>query len=124
MVAAADVPMDIVANVEGQNPKSNTVTARLVAMDWAYFVDDVEAVAGKLENPVSFPPGNLRPSAPRAVQSHGRLLGAARSWPRSLAMAGAVRPHRLTPGSRRRSTHPRPDLPAPLEFDLSTNPAR
>lgn len=123
-VAAADVPMDIVVNVEGQNPKSNTVTARLVAMDWAYFVDDVEAVAGKLENPVSFPPGEpatiplrVRFNLMDAFYERGQKLAEI-----ALAMAGrGSTTHRLT----LRIT-PTIDTslgpiryPAPLEFDLS-----
>lgn len=128
-VAAADVPLDIVVNVEGQNPKSNTVTARLVAMDWAYFVDDDEAVAGKLENPVSFPPGEpatiplrVRFNLMDAFYERGQKLAEI-----ALAMAGrGSTTHRLT----LRIT-PTIDTslgpihyPAPLEFDLSANPAR
>jgi hypothetical protein len=128
-VAAADVPMDIVVNVEGQNPKSNTVTARLVAMDWAYFVDDVEAVAGKLEKPVSFPPGEpatiplrVRFNLMGAFYERGQKLAEI-----ALAMAGrGSTTHRLT----LRIT-PTIDTslgpihyPAPLEFDLSASPTR
>lgn len=56
-VAAADIPMELTVHVEGRNPETNTVTARLVAMDWSYLVDDREVVAGRLTDPVSFAPG-------------------------------------------------------------------
>jgi len=128
-VAAADVPMDLTVNVEGRNPESNTVTARLVAMDWSYFVDDDEAVAGKLESPVSFPPGNpvtvplrVRFDLMDALYERGQKLAEI-----AIAMAGrGSTTHRLT----LRIT-PTIDTslgpiryPAPLEFDLSANSAR
>lgn len=128
-VAAADVPMDLVVNVEGRNPESNTVTARLVAMDWAYFVDDVEAVAGRLENPVSFPPGKpatiplrVRLNLMDALYERGQKLAEI-----ALAMAGhGATTHRLTlriTPTIETSLGPI-RYPAPLEFDLSANSSR
>lgn len=128
-VAAADVPMDLVVNVEGRNPESNTVTARLVAMDWAYFVDDVEAVAGRLENSVSFPPGKpatiplrVRLNLMDALYERGQKLAEI-----ALAMAGhGATTHRLTlriTPTIETSLGPI-RYPAPLEFDLSANSSR
>jgi hypothetical protein len=59
-VASKDVPLDITVHVEGRNPESNSTTARLMAMDWAYLVDDREAVSGRLTGPVAFEPGQPR----------------------------------------------------------------
>lgn len=56
-VAAQDVPLDLVVHLEGRNPETNNVTARMVAMDWTYLVDDRETVSGSLTQPLSFPPG-------------------------------------------------------------------
>jgi hypothetical protein len=56
-IASKDVPLDIIVHVEGRNPETNRVTARLVAMDWAYLVDDRETLSGRLDRAYSFPPG-------------------------------------------------------------------
>ncbi len=59
-LASEDVPLDLVAHVEGRNPETNDVTARLVQLDWAYLVDDREIVTGALESGYEFPPGQPR----------------------------------------------------------------
>ncbi len=59
-VASKDVPLDITVHLEGRNPETNTTTARLVAMDWAYLVDDRDVVSGKLTEPYQFIPGQPR----------------------------------------------------------------
>ena len=59
-VARGDVPMEITIDIEGRNPETNNVTARLVALDWAYLVDDREAVSGRLSQAYAFPPGEPR----------------------------------------------------------------
>lgn len=56
-VASKDVPLDLIVHLSGQNPAANNVTARMIAMDWSYFVDDRETVSGRLSEPYSFPPG-------------------------------------------------------------------
>jgi hypothetical protein len=61
-IARGDVPLDITVHIEGKNPESNDVTARLVELGWAYLVDDREVVTGRLTEAYTFPPG-----APRDV---------------------------------------------------------
>ena len=128
-VAAGDVPIDLTVNVEGRNPEANTVTARLVAMDWSYFVDDDEAVAGRLESPVSFPPGKpatvplrVRFNLMDALYERGQKLAEI-----ALAMAGrGSTTHRLTlriTPTIETSLGPI-RYPTPLEFDLSANSIR
>ena len=56
-IAAKDVPLDLTVHVEGRNPETNQVTAKLVALDWTYLVDDRETVSGRLAEPRTFPPG-------------------------------------------------------------------
>jgi hypothetical protein len=56
-VASKDVPLDLVVHLEGRNPETNDVTARMVAMDWAYLVDGRETVSGSVTRSLSFPPG-------------------------------------------------------------------
>ena len=56
-VASKDVPLDITVHLVGLNPSTNTTTARLVAMDWAYLVDDRDLVSGRLTESYRFLPG-------------------------------------------------------------------
>jgi hypothetical protein len=49
--------MGLTIHLEGRNPQSNQVTARLIALAWAYRVDDREILAGRLDEPLRFPPG-------------------------------------------------------------------
>lgn len=56
-VASKDVPMGLTIHLEGRNPESNQVAARLIALAWAYRVDDREILAGRLDQPLRFPPG-------------------------------------------------------------------
>jgi hypothetical protein len=56
-VASRDVPFELTAHVTGTNPGTNQVTARLIALDWAYVVDDRQVLEGALEREISFPPG-------------------------------------------------------------------
>jgi len=59
-IANKDVPLEVTLEVEGRNPETNTVTAKLVAMDWTCLVDDREVVSGQLREPISFAPGRAR----------------------------------------------------------------
>jgi hypothetical protein len=59
-IARRDVPMELTVHLEGRNPESNTVTAKLVGMDWSCLLDDKELVSGRLTGPYSFPPGVAR----------------------------------------------------------------
>jgi hypothetical protein len=59
-IASGEVPLQMTVHVEGRNPETNTVTARLLAMDWDFLVDDRELVSGRLEEPYTFEPGRAR----------------------------------------------------------------
>ena len=59
-VASKDVPLDITVHISGRNPETNKTTARLVAMDWAYLVDDRDIVSGRLTEAYTFVPGEPR----------------------------------------------------------------
>ena len=56
-VTTKTVPLTMTVHVEGTNPASNNVTARLLEMDWTLFVDDVETVSGSLDRQFQFAPG-------------------------------------------------------------------
>ena len=56
-VATKDVPFQLTIHVEGKNPETNQVTARLIALDWTYVVDDRELLSGTLDRSLQFPPG-------------------------------------------------------------------
>lgn len=56
-VAAREVPMGLTVHVEGRNPETNNVSAKLIALAWSYRVDDREILAGHLEESLRFPPG-------------------------------------------------------------------
>jgi len=57
-IASDDVPLDLEVHVVGTNPETNTVTAKLIGLDWSYIVDGREAVSGKVTESYEFPPGN------------------------------------------------------------------
>lgn len=59
-IAAHHVPLELTLQVEGRNPETNTVTAKLVAMEWTCLVDDQEVVSGQLSEPYTFEPGKAR----------------------------------------------------------------
>jgi len=59
-IASGSVPLEVTVHVEGRNPETNTVTARLVAMDWTCLLDDRDLVSGRLDEPYSFAPGRAR----------------------------------------------------------------
>jgi hypothetical protein len=59
-IAAHQVPLELTFQIEGRNPETNTVTAKLIAMDWSCLVDDHEVVSGELRDSYSFPPGKAR----------------------------------------------------------------
>jgi len=66
-IASGTVPLEVTVHVEGRNPETNTVTARLVAMDWTCLLDDRDLVSGRLDEPYSFAPGRAR-DVPIAVR--------------------------------------------------------
>jgi hypothetical protein len=56
-VAAKNVPISFTVHLEGRNPDSNQITAKLIALAWSYRVDDREILAGSVDQPLRFPPG-------------------------------------------------------------------
>lgn len=56
-IASKDVPLDLTVHVIGRNPETNTVTAKLIGLDWSYIVDGRQAVSGTLTEGYQFPPG-------------------------------------------------------------------
>lgn len=56
-VATDDVPLEFLLHVEATNPESNSVDARLVALDWTLLLEDRETISGILERGVVLPPG-------------------------------------------------------------------
>ena len=56
-VATRNMPLAMTVHVAGTNPAANTVTARLVQMDWTLFIDDVKTVSGRLDREFYFVPG-------------------------------------------------------------------
>ena len=56
-VVTKHVPLAMTIHVAGTNPASNTVTARLIRMEWTLFIDDVQTVSGRLDREFQFVPG-------------------------------------------------------------------
>ena len=60
-VAAAvlqnSVPLQFDLHVRAENPKDNTVNARLVRMEWTLLLQDEETIRGVIERAVVLPPG-------------------------------------------------------------------
>jgi hypothetical protein len=56
-LATGDVPLDFMLHVRATNPESNTVDARLVALDWTLLLEDRETISGALDRGVILPPG-------------------------------------------------------------------
>ena len=128
-LASGEVPMDLTVHVTGLNPESNSVTARLIAMDWSYLVDDREAVAGRLSDPISFAPGTpqdiplrVRLDLRKVFDERGRDLIEV-----ALALAGhGSSSHRVT--FRIAPTVDTPlgpiQYPSPISFDISSKSGR
>jgi hypothetical protein len=56
-VFSKDVPLALTVHIEGKNPETNQVTARLIALEWTYVVDGRELLTGTLDRSLQFPPG-------------------------------------------------------------------
>jgi hypothetical protein len=56
-VLAKDIPLDLVVHVRAANPPENSVSARLVDLDWTLFLEDRETVSGRLAGTILLPPG-------------------------------------------------------------------
>ncbi len=91
-VAAKDVPLELIVHVRAENPAENDVTARLVGLDWTFFVEDDALVAGRFDDRYAFPPGtpvdvpvDVTFDAYDAVQGNARSL-----FELALAVAGVA----------------------------------
>lgn len=123
------VPLRATVHVEGRNPETNTVTAKLVAMDWTCVVDDRDLVSGSLDEPYSFAPGRAR-DIPIPIECDLRqLFGSRRADLVDIALAVAgksSRSHtvslRLTPSID--TALGRIRYPAPITLDLATPETR
>ncbi len=56
-VAANEVPLELIAHLDATNPAENTVTARMVDLDWTLFIEDRRTFEGGLAGPVAIAPG-------------------------------------------------------------------
>jgi hypothetical protein len=56
-IASGDVPLRLTVHVVGRNPDSNTITAKLIGLDWSCIVDEREVVSGQVTEGYEFPPG-------------------------------------------------------------------
>ena len=57
-VVTRDVPLEMIAHVSATNPATNSVTARMVDLDWTLFIEDRRTLAGGLGGAVSIAPGS------------------------------------------------------------------
>lgn len=56
-VAMRQVPIELVAHVSAANPAANRVSARMLALDWTFFIEDRQTLGGALGSPVVIAPG-------------------------------------------------------------------
>ncbi|MEO5616711.1 MAG: hypothetical protein ABIS67_02990 [Candidatus Eisenbacteria bacterium] len=73
-VAVKQVPIELVAHVSAANPAANKVSARMLALDWTFFVEDRQTLAGALDAPVVIAPGTTS-DVPLAVRFDLLQLG-------------------------------------------------
>jgi hypothetical protein len=52
-----DVPLEFLLHNSARNPESNSVDARLLALDWTLLLEDRETVSGRLERSLLLPRG-------------------------------------------------------------------
>jgi len=57
-VARRDLPLAFRLHLLAENPPENSVTARLVQMQWTLFLEDTETVSGEIEQEYELPPGH------------------------------------------------------------------
>ena len=56
-VTSKSVPLRMTVHVQGENPPTNQVTARMIQMEWTLFLKDKETVSGRLDREFLFAPG-------------------------------------------------------------------
>ncbi len=64
---AKQVPLEMVAHVDATNPAANKVDARMVNLDWKLFVEQHQALTGRVAEAVSIAPGHTE-DVPLAVR--------------------------------------------------------
>jgi len=57
-VLAHDVPLRLTVHLKGENPSSNSVTAKMMKMAWSLYLADNKLLDGNLDSSYDFPPGN------------------------------------------------------------------
>ena len=73
-VVSRSVPLELVAHVGATNPAENRVAARMLSMDWSLFVEDRQALTGRVGDPVAISPGQTA-DVPVRVQLDLMALG-------------------------------------------------
>lgn len=73
-IVSREVPLEMVAHVDARNPQENSVSARLVAVDWALFVNSRRMMTGVLDEPLTIAPGQTS-DVPLAVRFDLLQLG-------------------------------------------------
>jgi hypothetical protein len=125
-VASNDMPFDLTVHVAARHSKESTVSARLLAMDWTYLVDNKKVVEGKLSEALqmTIPPGEAR-DVPVKVTFN--LVEAFEGAPEELIQTALVLSGQQ-PSGRKRTLEISPTLetpagpmrfPNPIELDLS-----
>lgn len=125
-VASNDMPFDLTVHVAARNSQESAVSARLLAMDWTYLVDDKKIVEGKLSEALqmSIPPGESR-DVPVKVTFN--LVEAFEGSPEELVQTALVLSGQQPSGRKRTlEISPTVDTPAgpvrfpdPIKLDLS-----
>jgi hypothetical protein len=57
-IVSRDVPLEMIAHLDATNPRENSVSARMVALDWTLFLENRRALAGGLAQAVTISPGH------------------------------------------------------------------
>jgi len=57
-VTRRNLPFEFTVDVGAENPAENTVTARMIRLQWTLFLQDKETINGVVDQPVSLPPGS------------------------------------------------------------------
>ena len=66
-VATKNVPLVMTVHVQAENPATNSVSARLVQLDWTLNIEDQPTVSGRLAQEYELPPGQVT-DVPLAVE--------------------------------------------------------
>ena len=56
-VAANDLPLEFTLNLNAENPASNSVTARMIRLQWSLLLQDRETISGVIDTAIALPPG-------------------------------------------------------------------